>query len=75
VAVPPDDDVIVPDDAERFRDRDDLERHVDVLGRGRGIAGRMIVDHAQSLWITMVPAEAQSIIKAVYKIERALRFQ
>jgi len=75
VAVPPDDDVIVHDDAERFRDRDDLERHVDVLGRGRGIAGRMIVDHAQSLWITMVPAEAQSIIKAVYKIERALRFQ
>ena len=38
------------------------------------IARRMVVDHAQSLRITLVPGEVQSIIKAVCKIERALRF-
>jgi hypothetical protein len=42
-----------------------------VIERDKCRSSGMVVDHAQSLWITMVPGEAQSIIKAVCKIERA----
>ena len=44
VAVPADDDVVVHDHAERLGDRHDVQGHPHVLRRGRGIAGRMIVD-------------------------------
>lgn len=42
------DDVIVHGDAERTRDVDDRSRHLDVGLRGRGIARRVVVQHAKS---------------------------
>ena len=44
MAVAPDDDVIVHGDAEWFRHPDNVQRHLDVLRRGRRIAGRMIMN-------------------------------
>ena len=44
--VPSDDDVIVDRDAERLGDGDNVQCHLDVLGRGRRIARRVIVNDA-----------------------------
>ena len=47
MAVAGDDDVVVDGDAEGFRDVDDLARHLDVGGRGRGVSGGVVVDQDQ----------------------------
>jgi hypothetical protein len=39
-----DDDVVVDSDAQALGDRDDVQGHLDVLGRWRRIARRVIVN-------------------------------
>lgn len=41
--VPPDDDMVVHVDPERLGERDDVERHLDVLLRRRRVAGGVVV--------------------------------
>ncbi len=44
MSVAADDDVVVDEDAERLGDVDDLARHLDVGGRGRRVAGRVVME-------------------------------
>ena len=60
MAVLADDEMVVHGNPERARDLDDRLGHLDVGARGRGIAGRMIVDETTARAIALVQVDFSS---------------